>query len=244
MGGVLCEKRRVLFSPSMQQWLIGNTALHPLWSKKDVRCLKIVVRSKETLTVASSVVWHWEWLHVARLHVAVRRAARTLPWIGTDDSVEEQRLQAEQNSKMQQIQDFQVGGSEKHIGITTRDMSCRKTEAQQTNGTLTMATFCITQHQSCLSSTPSTQPTLKLEQSEPHRKVIYYLPNLDAGPPEWRDNGVCSLASVTTAAHGSITLGVAVGPRHYTADQLLAKSDVSTAIHGRVQLCRDPQTEF
>ena len=32
----------------------------------------------------------------ARLHVADQQAARTLPWIGTNDPVEEQRLQAEQ----------------------------------------------------------------------------------------------------------------------------------------------------
>ena len=52
----------------------------------------------------------------AYLHVTHQQAARTLPCIGTDGPVEEQRLQAEHNSKMQQVQDFQLGGSEKHIG--------------------------------------------------------------------------------------------------------------------------------
>ena len=51
----------------------------------------------------------------ARLHVAVQQAARTLSWIGTNDPVDEQRLQAEQNGKMQQIQDLQLGGSENLI---------------------------------------------------------------------------------------------------------------------------------
>ena len=50
-----------------------------------------------------------------RLHVAVQQAARTLSWVGTNDPVEE-RLQAEQNSKMQQNLDFQLGGPEKLIG--------------------------------------------------------------------------------------------------------------------------------
>ena len=42
---------------------------------------------------------------------------------------------------------------------------------------------------------------------------------------------------------GSITLGVAVGPRQYIADQLLDKADVIRAMHERVQLCQDPQRE-
>ena len=42
-----------------------------------------------------------------------RPTSRAHPWIGTDDPVEEQWLQAEQNCKMQQFQDFQVGGSGK-----------------------------------------------------------------------------------------------------------------------------------
>ena len=52
----------------------------------------------------------------ARLHVAAQEAARTFSWIGTDDPVEEQRLQAEHNRNMHQFHDFQLGGSEKHIG--------------------------------------------------------------------------------------------------------------------------------
>ena len=57
-------------------------------------------------------------------------------------------------------------------------------------------------------------------------------------------NDVRPLASVTTAARGSITLGVAVGPRQCVADQLLAKADVIRAMHEREQLCQDPRTEF
>ena len=52
----------------------------------------------------------------AYLHVTRQQAARTLPCIGTDGPVEEQRLQAEHNSNMQQVQDFQLGDSEKHVG--------------------------------------------------------------------------------------------------------------------------------
>ena len=35
-----------------------------------------------------------------------------------------------------------------------------------------------------------------------------------------------------------------MGPRQFIADQLLAKTDVIRAMHERVQLCQDPQTEF
>ena len=46
----------------------------------------------------------------ARLHIAHQQAARDLPSVGRDHPVEEHRLQAEDNCKMQQIQDFQLGG--------------------------------------------------------------------------------------------------------------------------------------
>ena len=52
------------------------------------------------------------------------------------------------------------------------------------------------------------------------------------------------MAKVSTVTAGSITLEVAVGPRQFIADQLLAKADVLRAMHERVQLCQDPQTEF
>ena len=51
-----------------------------------------------------------------RMRVAAQQAARTFPWIGVDDPLEEQRLQAEHVSKMQKVQHFQLGGSAKHIG--------------------------------------------------------------------------------------------------------------------------------
>ena len=69
------------------------------------------------------------------------------------------------------------------------------------------------------------------------------MPSLEAAPPEWRVNDVCLLASVSTALCGSDTLGVAVGPRQFFADQPLARADVFRAMHQRVQLCQDSQTE-
>ena len=53
----------------------------------------------------------------------------------------------------------------------------------------------------------------------------------------WRVHDVQSMAKVSTVTEGCITLGVAVGPRQYSAD-------VVRAMHERVQLCQDLQTEF
>ena len=52
------------------------------------------------------------------------------------------------------------------------------------------------------------------------------------------------MAKVSTVTAGSTALGVAVEPRQFIEDQLLAKADVIQAVHERVQLCLDPQTQF
>ena len=52
------------------------------------------------------------------------------------------------------------------------------------------------------------------------------------------------MAQTSAVTDGSITLGVAHGSRQFIADQLLGKADVIRAMHERVQLCQDPQTEF
>ena len=75
-------------------------------------------------------------------------------------------------------------------------------------------------------------------------EVIYYVNDLDAAPPEWKIGDVWSLTKTSAVTAGSITLGVAVGLRLFIADQLLSKEDVIRAMHERVQLCQDPQTEF
>ena len=76
-------------------------------------------------------------------------------------------------------------------------------------------------------------------------EVIYHVNDLDASPPEWKNGDVRSATCKKSAlTAGSITLGVAVGSRQFITDQLLSKADVIRAMHERVQLCQDPQTEF
>ena len=57
-------------------------------------------------------------------------------------------------------------------------------------------------------------------------------------PPERKIDDVKKMTTVSTVTAGSTTHGVAVGPRQFIADQLLAKVDVIRAMHERVQLCQ------
>ena len=75
-------------------------------------------------------------------------------------------------------------------------------------------------------------------------EVIFYVKHLGASPSERKADDVRKLASVFTVTAGSTTLGVAVEPRQYIADQLFAKADVIRVTHERVRLRQDPQTEF
>ena len=126
---------------------------------------------------------------------------------------------------MQGIQDFQLGGPWKLIGA--------EDPRHVLQGNRGFAQAFDTSH-----------AKIGAERNPQKTGDIYYVADLDAVPLEWRINDDRPLASVTTAARGSITLGVAVGLRQYVADQLLAKADVIRAMHERVQLCQGPQTEF
>ena len=74
--------------------------------------------------------------------------------------------------------------------------------------------------------------------------VIYYVGDLHTAPFDWKISDVRILASVSTVVHGNATLRVALGTRQFLADQPLAKATVIRAMHKRVQLCQDTQTEF
>ena len=56
----------------------------------------------------------------ARLHVAVQEAARTLPWIDTNDSVEEHRLQAETMTRCSGSKTFSSVVQENILELMTR----------------------------------------------------------------------------------------------------------------------------
>ena len=81
------------------------------------------------------------------------------------------------------------------------------------------------------------------ERTPQKTEVIYFVDDLGAAPLDWKNDEVQKMAAVSTVTAGSVTLGVAVGRRQFITDQLLAKADVIRALHERVQLCQDPQTE-
>ena len=97
---------------------------------------------------------------------------------------------------------------------------------------------------SCLQEFGVANAKVGAERKPQKTEVIHHVNDLDAAPPEWRNGDVRDMAQVPTATSGSITLGVAVGPRQFMAEQIIAKADVIRVMNERVQLCQDPQTEF
>ena len=73
---------------------------------------------------------------------------------------------------------------------------------------------------------------------------LVHVSDVDNTSFDWKISKVRTLATFDITVHGNITLGVAVGPRRCIADQPSAKVDVIRAMHERVQLCQDAQTEF
>ena len=69
--------------------------------------------------------------------------------------------------------------------------------------------------------------------------VIYCVSDLDAAPPESNIGDVRRLPKTSAVTGGSTTLGVAV-----LGNSSQTSADVIRAVHERVQLCQDPQTEF
>ena len=118
--------------------------------------------------------------------------------------------------------------------LTTHVMLCRQMEAQRTSGALMMVTLSAIRSWCRLTFMNSMTPTKLVQRNPQKTEVIYFVADLDAARPEWKIGEVRKLASVST-------LGVAVEPRRFVADQLLTKADVIRAMHERVQLCQDPQ---
>ena len=111
--------------------------------------------------------------------------------------------------------------------ISTR---CRKAEAWRISGKWTTVTSCAAQSW-FLHEFDVANARVGAERNPLKTEVTNNVNDMDAAPPE------------LAVTDGSITLGVAVGSRQFITDQLLSKADVIRAMHERVQLCQDPQTE-
>ena len=78
---------------------------------------RIEERSRETLVApVECSLGLGIWAAEARGSSAARQAAGTVPWIGVNDSAEEQRLQADHAARWQESANFQLGGPEKLTG--------------------------------------------------------------------------------------------------------------------------------
>ena len=178
--------------------------------------------------------------------LAARQAAGTLPWIGVNDSAEEQRVQADHAARLQESGNFQLGGPEKHTGAHDPKHALQKSggladQWSMDDGDTMCHPILVLPF---LQEFDVANVRVGAERNPLKTEVIYYVNDLDAAPPEWRNGDVRSLAKTLAVTDGSITLRVAVGSRQFITDQLLSKADVIRAMHERVQLCQDAQTEF
>ena len=166
-----------------------------------------------------------------RERVAVQHASGSLPRIGVDSHSDVKRLQTEHAVKLQETANFQLGGPEKLIGAN------EPRHVLQKNGGLADLWYMDDGDILChpilvltyLQEFAVANARIGVVRNPQKTEVIYNVIYLDAAPPEWRIGR--NMAKVSTVTGGSATLGVAVGPRQFTADQLSAKADVTRAMH-------------
>ena len=115
-------------------------------------------------------------------------------------------------------------------------MLYKKTEVCLTTGTWMMATSCVVSCWCFLTCKRLMQPTPKLEQNGTNRKQT----DLAAALLEWNINALELLLPQQPTSH----LELQWDPVSVSQSKLLAKADVTWAMHERMQLCQDPRTEF
>ena len=176
----------------------------------------------------------------ARGNIAARQAAGTRPWIGVNDSAEEQRLQADYAVRLHESANFQLGGPEKLTDAHDPRHATQKNGGLADQWYMDDGVFMC--HPTLVLPFPQdfdvANDRVGAERKPLKTEVIYDVNDLDAAPPECRIGDVPSLAKTSVVTDGSITLGVAVGSRPLIADQLLSKADVIRAVHERVNSAR------
>ena len=162
-----------------------------------------------------------------------------------DDPAEEQRLRADHAARVQESVNFQPGGREKLTDTHDPQHALQKSGGFADQWCMDDGDIKCrpTQVLSFLQDVNVANARVGAEQNPLKTEVIYYVNDLDTAAPEWRIGDVRSLAKTSAVTAGIITLGVAVGSRQFITDQLLGKADVIRAMHERVPLCQDPQTE-
>ena len=213
MKGRQCAKQRPEFFPSTLQRRDGNIETCPTSNKRSChQCPKTAAQNKKT----SMALW-------------LPRAPGNLPWIGVDDPSDMQRLQAGRAVKLQRISNFQVGGSEKLTGADDPRHALQENGGvadpwYMDDGDIMCQTIVVPSH---VQEFNVAIAGVGAERNPENTEVIYYVAALDTAPPEWKIDDVKKMAAASTVAAGSVTLGVAVGPRQIIADQLSGKADAN-----------------
>ena len=150
------------------------------------------------------------------------QAAGTLPWIGVNDSAEAQRLQADHAARLQESPNFQLGIPEKLTSAHDPQHALQKSggladQWYMDDGDIVCHPILVLPF---LQDFIVANARVGAERNPLKTEVICCVNDLGAAPPEWRIGDVRSMA------------------------KNLGKADVIRVMHGRVQLCQDPQTEF
>ena len=129
--------------------------------------------------------------------------------------------------RLQETANFQLGGPERLTGANDPRHVPQKNGRRSDDGDILCHPIFMPTY---LQEFDVANAEVGAERNPQKTEVICYVNDLDAVPLEWRIRDVQNIAKVSTATAGSITLGVAVGPRQYIADQLSAKAGAIRAI--------------
>ena len=115
LSGPLARRKKLLWDDRMEGGARGGVAVSPkhraaaAWKHRNVSFVEqegLSPMVKDSLALGMVAA-------EARGGITARQAAGTLPWIGVNDSWEEQRLQADHAARVQESANFQLGGAEK-----------------------------------------------------------------------------------------------------------------------------------
>ena len=175
----------------------------------------------------------------ARLRVAEQQALEPSPGSAHKTQQTQEEFKMNNATGCSKSKTFSSAAQKNSSALTIRDMLCKK------NGGLADQWYLDDGDIIChpllvlpyLQAFDTANAEIGAERNPQKTEVIHYVKDLDAAHLEWRVNDVRPSAFVSTTAHGNVTLGVAVGPRQFVADQLLVKTDAIRAMHECVQLC-------
>ena len=156
-----------------------------------------------------------------RGRIAARQAAGGFPWIGVNDTSEQQRLRADHATRLQESANFQLGDLEKRTGAHDPRHALQKKGGLADRWYMDDGDHVSPDLGAVFPEGSRRRQCQSLCRTEPTKNRSHIL--LERATHEWRVHEVQNVAKVSTVPEGSIALGVAVGPRQHIADQLLGQ---------------------